>query len=41
VRGFGAQHVDLSCDSEAIEKIAGSLDMLMVTANTPQDWMRY
>lgn len=38
-RGFGAHHVVLSRDSAAIEKIAGSLDLLLMTANTSQDWM--
>jgi uncharacterized zinc-type alcohol dehydrogenase-like protein len=37
-RNFGAHSVILSRDSEAIEKIAGSLDMLIVTPNTPQNW---
>ncbi|WAK02096.1 zinc-binding dehydrogenase [Methylobacter sp. YRD-M1] len=37
-RSFGAHSVILSRDSEAIEKIAGSLDMLIITANTTQNW---
>lgn len=38
VRGFGAHHVVLSRDSEALEKIASTLDLLIITANAPQDW---
>lgn len=38
VCGFGANHVVLSFDSEGWEKIASSLDMLIMTDNAPQDW---
>ena len=37
-RGFGAHHVVASRDSAAIEAIAGSLDLLLVTVNVPMDW---
>lgn len=37
-RGFGAHHVVSSRDSEAMQKIDGSLDMLIVTVNAPLDW---
>ncbi|MGJ0490260.1 NADPH-dependent aldehyde reductase Ahr [Methylobacter sp.] len=37
-RGFGAHHVVSSRDSEAMQDIAGSLDMLIVTVNAPLDW---
>jgi len=37
-RGFGAHRVVSSRDSEAMQKIAGSLDMLIVTVNRPLDW---
>jgi alcohol/geraniol dehydrogenase (NADP+) len=37
-RGFGAQHVVSSRDSAAIKKLAGTLDLLIVTANVPLDW---
>ncbi len=37
-RGFGAHHVVLSHSSEALEKITSSLDLLIMTANVPQDW---
>jgi uncharacterized zinc-type alcohol dehydrogenase-like protein len=37
-RGFGAHHVVLSHDREALEKISSSLDLLIMTANAPQDW---
>lgn len=37
-RGFGAHHVVSSRDSEAIKKLAGSLDLLVVTVNVPLDW---
>lgn len=35
---FGAHHVVSSLDSEAILKIASSLDMLIITVNTQFDW---
>lgn len=37
-RGFGANHVVSSRDPVGIKKLAGSLDMLIVTANVPLDW---
>ena len=37
-RGFGAHRVVSSRDSDAIKKIANSLDMLIVTVNVPMDW---
>jgi uncharacterized zinc-type alcohol dehydrogenase-like protein len=37
-RGFGAQHVVSSRESNAIAAIAGSLDLLVVTVNVPLDW---
>jgi uncharacterized zinc-type alcohol dehydrogenase-like protein len=37
-RGFGAQHVVSSRDSAAIKKLAGTMDLLIVTVNVPLDW---
>jgi uncharacterized zinc-type alcohol dehydrogenase-like protein len=37
-RAFGAQHVVSSRDSEAIKRLAGTFDLLIVTANVPLDW---
>jgi alcohol/geraniol dehydrogenase (NADP+) len=37
-KGFGAHHVVSSRDSEAIRKVAGTLDFLLVTVNVPLDW---
>lgn len=37
-RGFGAHHVVSSRDSGAIKKLAGTLDLLIVTVNVPLDW---
>lgn len=37
-KSFGAHHVVSSRDSEAMLKIANSLDMLIVTVNTQLDW---
>ncbi|WP_165228944.1 NADPH-dependent aldehyde reductase Ahr [Aquisphaera insulae] len=37
-RGFGAHHVVASRDSDAIKKLARSLDLLLVTVNVPMDW---
>lgn len=37
-RGFGAHHVVSSRDSAAIKKLAGSLDLLLVTVNVTLDW---
>ena len=37
-RGFGATHVVSSRDSAAIKKLAGTIDLLVVTANAPLDW---
>lgn len=36
--GFGAHHVVSSRDSAAMNKIANSLDLLIVTVNIPLDW---
>ena len=35
---FGANHVMVSNDSEAIKKLGGSLDLLISTVNVPLDW---
>src|SRR5678816_959119 len=35
---FGAHHVMVSNDSEAIKKLSGSLDLLISTVNVPLDW---
>jgi alcohol/geraniol dehydrogenase (NADP+) len=40
-RGFGADHVVSSRDSDAIKKLAGTLDLLIVTVNVPLDWEAY
>lgn len=37
-RGFGAHRVVSSRDSGDMQKIANSLDLLIVTVNTPLDW---
>lgn len=37
-KSFGAHHVVSSRDSAAIKKLAGTLDLLIVTANVPLDW---
>lgn len=37
-RSFGANHVISSKDSDAIKKLAGSLDLLISTVNVPLDW---
>jgi len=37
-RGFGAHHVVNSRSKEELKKIAGSLDLLLVTVNVPLDW---
>jgi uncharacterized zinc-type alcohol dehydrogenase-like protein len=37
-RSLGAAHVVSSRDSGAIKKLAGSLDLLLVTVNVPMDW---
>lgn len=37
-RGFGADHVVSSRDSDAIKKVAGSFDLLLSTVNVPLDW---
>lgn len=37
-RGFGAHHVVSSRDSAAIKTLAGTLDLLIVTANVTLDW---
>jgi alcohol/geraniol dehydrogenase (NADP+) len=37
-RGFGAHHVVSSRDSAAIKKLAGTLDLLIVTVNVALDW---
>lgn len=38
IKGFGAHHVVSSRDSNAMQKLANSLDLLMVTVNVPLDW---
>ncbi len=40
-RGFGAHHVVSSRDSDAIGKLAGTLDLLISTVNVPLDWDAY
>jgi uncharacterized zinc-type alcohol dehydrogenase-like protein len=37
-RSFGAHHVVSSRDSDAISKLTGSIDLLLVTVNVPLDW---
>jgi uncharacterized zinc-type alcohol dehydrogenase-like protein len=37
-RGFGANHVVSTRDSAAIQRLAGTLDLLIVTANATLDW---
>jgi uncharacterized zinc-type alcohol dehydrogenase-like protein len=37
-KSFGADRAVSSRDSAAIQKLAGSLDLLVVTANAPLDW---
>ena len=37
-RGFGADHVVSSRDSAAIKKLAGTIDLLIVTVNVRLDW---
>ncbi|OQP46281.1 alcohol dehydrogenase [Niastella yeongjuensis] len=37
-RSFGATHTASSTDSEAMKKLAGSLDFIMITANATLDW---
>jgi alcohol/geraniol dehydrogenase (NADP+) len=37
-RSFGASHVVSSRDSAAIKKLAGTIDLLIVTANASLDW---
>jgi uncharacterized zinc-type alcohol dehydrogenase-like protein len=37
-RGFGAHNVVASRDSIAIQKLAGRIDLLIVTVNVPLDW---
>ncbi len=37
-RGFGAHHVVATRDSEAVRKLARSLDLLLVTSNVQLDW---
>ena len=37
-RGFGAQHVVSSRDPAAIQKLAGTFDLLIVTVNVTLDW---
>lgn len=37
-REFGAHHVVSSRDSSAIGKLAGTIDLLIVTVNVPLDW---
>ena len=37
-RGFGANHVVATRDSDAIKKLAGTFDLLIVTVNVSLDW---
>jgi uncharacterized zinc-type alcohol dehydrogenase-like protein len=37
-RGFGANHVVSSRDAAGIKKLAGTLDLILVTANAKLDW---
>jgi len=37
-RGFGAQQVVSSRDASAMQKLAGTIDLLIVTANVQLDW---
>jgi uncharacterized zinc-type alcohol dehydrogenase-like protein len=37
-RGFGANHVVTTRDSAALRRLAGTLDLLIVTANATLDW---
>ncbi|WP_425615781.1 NAD(P)-dependent alcohol dehydrogenase [Anatilimnocola sp. NA78] len=37
-RGFGAHHVVSSRDESSLKKLAGTLDLLIVTVNVPLDW---
>lgn len=37
-RGFGAHHVVFSRDTAAVQKLRGSLDLLISTVNVPLDW---
>jgi len=37
-RDFGAQNVVSSRDSSAIQKLAGTFDLIIVTVNVPLDW---
>lgn len=37
-RSFGAHHVVSSRDSAALQKLAGTLDLLLTTVNVPMDW---
>ena len=38
-KSFGAHNVVSSYDSESILKVANSLDLLLITVNTPLDWI--
>lgn len=40
-RDFGAQNVVSSRDSSAIQKLAGTFDLLLVTVNVPLDWSSF
>lgn len=40
-RGFGADHFVNSSDSQALEKISGSLDFIISTVNVTLDWPAY
>lgn len=40
-RDFGAQNVVSSKDSSAIQKLAGTFDLLLVTVNVPLDWASF
>lgn len=40
-RDFGAHHVVSSKDSSAIQKLEGTFDLILVTANVPLDWKAF
>ncbi len=37
-RSFGAQHVVATRDSQAIQKLTNTFDLLIITVNVPLDW---
>lgn len=40
-RSFGADHFVSTRDTDALGKLAGSLDMILITINAPLDWEAY